>query len=385
MTQRALAGIRVIEFAAFGPAPYGGMLLADLGADVIRIDRPGSGPGDAASVVNRGKRSVAIDLRHPRAAEPLRALIESADVLIEPFRPGVMERLGLSPEVCQRWNPPLVYVRMTGWGQAGPYAQAAGHDLNYIAVTGLLGAIGEPTRAPQIPLNVAGDIGGGGTFLAIGALAGVVQARSTGRGTVVDAAMVDGAASLLAGIHTMLNGGRWADERGANVLDGAAPFYSLYETSDGEHLAVAPIESKFFAEFARIADIDIAAHAQHEREGWADLRDAIASRISEHSLTHWVAAFAGTDGCVAGVESLTSAASNDHVRGRGSIVRDAGGIQPGIVPRLSGHDPSPPPIGSAPLVGAHTREILSELDVDVEALLGAGVVEHSLPREEVAR
>lgn len=379
----ALGGIRVLEFGGVGPGPYGGMLLADLGADVIRIDRPDSGPGEKRSILNRGKRSVAIDLRNPAAQEVVRPLIESADALVDPFRPGVMERLGLGPDVCQDWNPGLVYARMTGWGQDGPYAPSAGHDLGYIAVTGLLHSVGDAGGPPQVPLNVAGDFGGGGAFLAIGVLAAIIQARSTGHGTVVDVAMVDGAASLLAGTFTMLNGGRWVDERGSNLLDGGAPFYSVYQTKDDRYLAVAPIESKFFREFARIAELDADLETQNDRATWPLLREAIAARIRERTLAEWEHAFLGTDACVAPVETLSSAANNPQVAARATLVRGNGGVQPGIAPRLSGQTAQPPPLGSAPATGEHTRDVLSSLGLDVEEMIGSGVVFQSHVEKQV--
>jgi alpha-methylacyl-CoA racemase len=370
----ALTGVRVLEFGGVGPGPFGCMLLADLGADVIRIDRPDAGPGDKASILNRGKRSVAVDLRNPAARDVVHCLVESADALVDPFRPGVMERLGFGPEVCQGWNPRLVYARMTGWGQEGPYALTAGHDLGYIAVTGLLHSVGAAGGPPQVPLNIGGDFGGGGTYLAIGVLAALLQARSTGVGTVVDVAMVDGAASLLAGIFTMLNGGRWVDERGSNLLDGGAPYYSVYRTKDDRYLAVAPIESKFFQEFVRISGIDVEPAAQNDRSMWPALRETVASRIRERALADWQEAFRGSDACVAPVETLSSAAENEQVLARGTLVREEGGVQPGIAPRLSGHAAQPPPLGSAPAAGEHTREVLSSLGLDVDALIDSRVV-----------
>ncbi|MFI5621875.1 CaiB/BaiF CoA transferase family protein [Nocardioides sp. NPDC051685] len=375
MTEGVLSGVRVLEFGGVGPGPYGGMLLADLGADVIRIERTEeAGSGEKRSILNRGKRSVAVDLRNPAALEVVRELVLSADVLVDPFRPGVMERLGLAPDVVHAWSPRLVYARMTGWGQDGPYARTAGHDLDYIAVTGLLHAIGEADGPPQVPLNIAGDFGGGGTFLVIGVLAGLLQARATGTGTVVDVAMVDGAASLIAGTLTMLNGGRWVDERGVNLLDGGAPFYSVYSTKDDRHLAVAPLEPKFFAEFVRVCGVDIDPAKQYDRSAWPAMRRAITDRIRSRSLNEWIDDFRGSDSCVAAVESLSTAASNEHLLARGTILRETGGLQPGIAPRIAGYRTVPPPLGSSPTTGAHTREVLDALGLDVDALVDEKVV-----------
>lgn len=370
----ALDGVRVLEFGGVGPGPYGCMLLADLGADVIRIDRRDAGPGEKRSILNRGKRSVAIDLRNSSAPEVVRRLVEDADVLVDPFRPGVMERLGLGPDTVQSWNPSLVYARMTGWGQEGPYAASAGHDLGYIAATGLLHSVGSAGGPPQIPLNIGGDFGGGGTFLAIGVLAALLRARTTGVGDVVDVAMVDGAASLLAGTFTMLNGGRWADERGTNLLDGGAPFYSVYATQDGRYLAVAPLEPKFFQDFVRVSGVGIDPASQYDRTTWHTMRDVIAERIRTKSLDEWMAVFSGTDACVVPVETLTSSDSNEHILNRGTIVRSDAGVQPGIAPRIGGYSSVPPAIGSSPLPGEHTREVLSAVGLDVDELLSAEVI-----------
>ncbi|MGV9803682.1 CaiB/BaiF CoA transferase family protein [Mycobacterium sp. NPDC003449] len=372
-----LHGTKVIELAGIGPAPYAASILAELGADVVRVDRHGGMelfPGDPRlDVLNRGKRSILIDLKKPGALEVLMRLVDDADVLLEGYRPGVTERLGIGPEDCWKRNPALVYGRMTGWGQHGPLAQSAGHDIDYIALTGVLHAIGAADGPPQIPLNVVGDYGGGSTFLVIGILAALLEERTSRRGQVVDAAIVDGVSHLLAGVHALMATGTWRDARGANMSDGGRPFYDVYETEDGRHMAVGAVEPKFWAELIRILDIDVDLSRQHDPDSWPETRTLLAKAFRARTQAEWAIIFDGTDACVAPVMSLREAAEHPHMKARGSIVVRDGVMQPGPAPRFS-RTQAPTPT-SPPRPGQHTRAVLQELRVDnVEALLDAGAV-----------
>ena len=312
MIEGPLHGVRVLEIAGIGPGPFCGMLLADLGADVVRVDRPGERglmsqvPSDR-DLLNRGKRSVAVDLRDPAGVERVLDLVEAADILFEGYRPGVAERLGIGPEPCLARNPRLVYGRITGWGQVGPLAHTAGHDISYIAPTGALHALGPADGAPQAPLNLLGDFAGGSMYLAVGLLAAFVEARSSGRGQVVDAAMVDGAAHLMTPFYGLLDAGLWQDRRGVNVLDGGAPFYGVYETSDGEHMAVGALEPQFFAEFVRLLGVPEAAGQQADGRAWPQLRKQVGEAFASRTQAEWIAVFSGTDACVAPVLSMKNA------------------------------------------------------------------------------
>jgi alpha-methylacyl-CoA racemase len=370
-----LSGVRVLEFAGLAPSPYSAMILSDLGADVIRIDRPPTGNemtmDPRVNLLNRGKRSIALDLRQESAKIVVRELIKNSDILIEGFRPGVMERLGFGPDEALAANPAIVYGRMTGWGQDGPYKMAAGHDIAYVAVTGTLHAIGD--EDPVIPLNLVGDFGGGGAFLTIGVLAALNEARATGIGQVVDAAMVDGAASLATVIYSLLNAGRWEDQRRSNLLDGGTPFYAVYRTADDKHVAVGAIEPKFFAEFVAGLGIDIAPASQYDKAGWPRMRTRIAERIAQRSQAEWIAQYEGTDACVSPVLSLRDAPDDPHVRERGTLIESDGVIQPGVAPRFPKYDLTPPPPGSSPLPGAHTRDVLAALGLsNVDELIASG-------------
>jgi alpha-methylacyl-CoA racemase len=369
-----LDGVQVIELAGIGPGPFAAMLLADLGADVIRVDRPtGAGLAPApptADVLNRGKRSVVLDLKRPEAVEALLALTATADVIVEGNRPGVTERLGVGPDDVWARNPRLVYGRMTGWGQDGPWAHTAGHDIGYIALTGALHAIGPADGPPVPPLNLLGDFGGGSTYLVIGILAALTEAARTGRGQVVDAAILDGTSHLLAAIHAMLGSGRWTDRRGANMLDGGTPYYAVYAAADGGHLAVGALEPKFYAEFLRLLGVDEDPARQHDRDHWPELRATIAAAFATRTRDEWAAVFAGSDACVAPVLGLTEAASHPQVAARGSVVSRDGRFQPGPAPRFSGHPVAGPAPSPAP--GAHSREVLAAAGVDVDALLASG-------------
>ncbi|MER7190447.1 CaiB/BaiF CoA transferase family protein [Streptomyces flaveolus] len=333
-----LSGVRVVELAAIGPGPFAAMLLADLGADVVRVDRPG-GPGlaidPARDVTNRNKRSVIVDLKSPDGPARVLDLAERADVLIEGYRPGVAERLGVGPESCHARNPRLVYGRMTGWGQDGPLAQRAGHDIGYIALTGTLGMIGAPDGPPAVPANLLGDYAGGSLYLVVGILAALQHARATGAGQVVDAAIVDGAAHLSAMIHGMLGAGAWQDRRGTNLFDGGAPFYGTYETADGQYMAVGALEPRFYAEFMERLGIPGEAPAREDMARWGELREAIAARFKARTRDEWTALFTDSDACVAPVLSLREAPHHPHLAARGTFTDHGGITQPAPAPRFS--------------------------------------------------
>ncbi|MGK5642958.1 CaiB/BaiF CoA transferase family protein, partial [Streptomyces sp. URMC 126] len=331
-----LAGVRVVELAGIGPGPFAGMLLGDLGADVVRVDRPG-GPGlgidPRRDVTHRNKRSVGVDLKAAGGVEAVLGLVERADVLLEGYRPGVAERLGVGPGPCLERNPRLVYGRMTGWGQDGPLAPAAGHDIGYIAVTGALGLTGPAGGPPCPPANLLGDYAGGSLYLVVGVLAALLHARATGRGQVVDAAIVDGTAHLTAMLHGMLAAGAWQDRRGGNLLDGGAPFYGVYETSDGGHMAVGALEPRFYAEFVRLLGLDGEAAAGRDDPGrWEELRAAVAERFRRRTRAEWTAVFEGTDACVAPVLSLAEAPGHPHLAARGTFAERDGVTQPAPAP-----------------------------------------------------
>ncbi len=333
-----LTGVRVVELAGIGPAPFAAMLLADLGADVVRVDRPGGGtallPADR-DVLGRGKRSVVVDLSSPAGAEVVLGLVARADVLLEGFRPGVAERLGVGPDPCLARRPGLVYGRMTGWGQTGPRAQAAGHDLAYIAPTGVLAAIGRADEPPAIPLNLVGDMGGGAMYLVVGVLAGLLESRSTGRGQVVDAAIVDGAAHLNAMVHCLAQAGVWDLRRGHNLLDGGAPFYSVYQTADGGYMAVGALEPRFYAAFLAGLGLDEPPDRQHDRSRWPGLRERVAARFRTRSRAEWADVFDGTDACVAAVLDMAEAPGDPHLAARQVFLEAHGMVQPAPAPRFS--------------------------------------------------
>ena len=366
-----LTGIRVVELAAIGPAPYGVMLLADLGAEVVRIDRAAAALGSLgaeASMVglSRNRRSVAIDLKSPAGVELLQRLTAAADVVVEGFRPGVAERLGIGPDVLCGDNPRLVYARMTGWGQDGPLAPRAGHDLDYAALTGALHTVGRPGEPPPPPVNYLADFGGGGTFLAIGVLAALVERSVSGRGQVVDVAMVDGVASQTAFLHGLLALGAWSTERGTNLLDGGAPFYDTYRCADGGFVAVGALEPQFYAELCARLDLDPAAWPQDDRDRWPALREELTRIFARRSRDAWAAHFADSDACVAPVLDLAEAPAHPHHRARGTFAEVGGVLQPSPAPRLSrtpGAIDRPPP-----RPGEHTDEVLGELGLDADAI-----------------
>ncbi|MFF1730535.1 CaiB/BaiF CoA transferase family protein [Streptomyces sp. NPDC058247] len=359
-----LAGVRVVELAGIGPGPFAAMLLADLGADVVRVDRPG-GAGLAVDpeydITNRNKRSVIIDLKAQDGPARVLGLVDKADVLIEGYRPGVAERLGVGPEACHARNPRLIYGRMTGWGQDGPLAQRAGHDIAYIALTGTLGMIGKPDEPPTVPVNLVGDYAGGSLYLVVGILAALHRARDTGAGQVVDAAIVDGASHLAAMIHGMLAAGGWQDRRGSNLLDGGCPFYGTYETSDGQYMAVGALEQQFYDEFIALLGIGDTAPARKDLARWGELRDAVAARFKTRTREEWTAVFEGSDACVAPVLSLREAPGHPHLAARGTFTDHGGITQPAPAPRFSD---TPTAVRSGPAQpGADTAAVARDWDV----------------------
>jgi alpha-methylacyl-CoA racemase len=378
-----LEGISVVEMAGLGPGPFAGMMLADLGATVIRVDRLSSGwdvlgatTAGRADVVSRGRRSIAVDLKSAEGVELVLKLVDPADVLIEGFRPGVMERLGLGPEVCLERNPRLVFGRMTGWGQDGPLAKTVGHDINYIALSGALGAIGRRGEGPVPPLNLVGDYGGGGMLLAYGVVAALLSTAHTGAGQVVDAAMVDGSALLMAQFYGMRALGRWTDERGTNLLDTGAPFYDVYPSADGGYLSVGPIEPAFFAILLeRLGIDDIDAGTQYDPRSWPALRLRLAREFASRTRAESEALFAGVDGCVIPVLSLSEAPQHPHNVARATFVMRDEVVQPAPAPRFSATPAQldlPPPT-----VGQHTDAVLADLCLtvdEVRRLREAGVV-----------
>ncbi|MER7918831.1 MULTISPECIES: CaiB/BaiF CoA-transferase family protein [unclassified Streptomyces] len=364
-----LGGVRVVELAGIGPGPFAAMLLADLGADVVRVDRPG-GPGlgvdPAHDITNRNKRSIVVDLKSPDGAARVLDLAERADILVEGYRPGVAERLGVGPADCHARNPRLVYGRMTGWGQDGPLAERAGHDVSYIAVTGALGMIGRPGEPPAVPANLLGDYAGGSLYLVVGVLAALHHARATGTGQVVDAAIVDGTAHLSAMIHAMLSAGAWQDRRGANLLDGGCPYYGTYETADGGYMAVGALEDKFSAEFLRLLGLDGLQDARTDLTRWPELRAAVAARFRDRTREEWTARFADSDACVAPVLSLREAPHHPHLAARSTFTDHGGIIQPAPAPRFSA---TPTAVRTGPaLPGADTETVAR--DWDIPALTG---------------
>jgi alpha-methylacyl-CoA racemase len=374
-----LDGLAVVELAGIGPAPFAGMLLADLGAKVLRIDRPGPPryPGDPRhDLLHRGKRSAIVDLRQPAGAAAVRSMAARADVLLEGFRPGVAERLGVGPQQCLAVNPALVYGRVTGWGREGPLADTAGHDLTYLAISGVLHGLGPAGQPPSPPANLLGDYGGGGMVLAAGVLAALWRAARTGAGEVVDAAIVDGAALLATQWYGLRSDGLWSDERGVNLLDGGAPFYTVYPAADGRHLAVGPLEPEFFAEFLTGLGLDPdRVPPQYDVAQWPRLWQLVAERLATRDRDEWVAVFADSDACVAPVLTPDEAAAHPHLAARRVFVDAHGVRQPAAAPRFTvAPTPGTGPLLPPPLPGEHTRQALADWGVaDVEALLDAGV------------
>ena len=376
-----LQGIKIVELAGIGPGPMCAMLLADMGAEVIRVDRiEDSGLGmkrdPRFDLMNRSRRCIAVDIKTEAGREAVLRLVEQADALIEGFRPGVMERLGLGPDVCAARNPALVYGRMTGWGQTGPIAHAAGHDINYIALTGALHAVGSKDGPPVPPLNLFGDFGGGALYLAFGVACGIIEAKQSGQGQIVDAAMTDGAASLMTMFYGMFAGGRWVDERGSNAVDGGAHFYTVYETADQRYVAIGSIEAKFYAELLERTGLDTQnLPDQFDAENWDEMRRKLSEIFKTKTRDEWVELMEGTDVCFAPVLSLEEAPKHPHNVARQTFVEIDGVVQPAPAPRFSRTVPeiSRPPAGR----GEHTEEALNDWGFsgeDINALRAAGAI-----------
>ena len=368
-----LAGVRILEIAGLGPGPFCAMLLADMGADVIRVDRPGAARGlgamgTSAEILNRGRRSIGIDLKKETGVDVVLRLIDETDGLIEGFRPGVMERLGLGPDVLCERNRRLVYGRMTGWGQDGPLAPTAGHDIDYIALTGVLGAIGRAGEPPVPPLNLIADFGGGGMLLAFGMVCGILEAGRSGQGQVIDAAMVDGSAVLSTMMWSMANMGAWDLERkGKNLLDGAAPFYDTYRTSDGHWMAVGALEPQFYQQLLMGLGLEgEELPPQLDRSQWPRLREVFAERFATKTRAEWTATFENTDACVAPVLNFVEAAKHPHNAVRRTFLEVDGVMQPAPAPRFSRTSPSTPkpPVEA----GTDSREILTALGLTAHAI-----------------
>lgn len=368
-----LSGIKVIELQGIGPGPFCGMMLADMGATVIRVDRAANVPAAAPSepsldILARGRQSVAVDLKHPDGVETVLRLIEGADALIEGFRPGVMERLGLGPDVCLARNPALVYGRMTGWGQEGPYALMAGHDINYIALGGALAHIGRAGEAPVPPLNLVGDFGGGGMLLAFGIACGLVEAKLSGKGQVVDAAMVDGSAILMSMFAGMFKSGAFSEERGVNMLDTGAPFYDVYETADGEYVSLGSIEPQFYAELLRLSGLGEQPDlpSQLDKSSWPAMKQRVAAIMKSKTRAEWCEIMEGSDVCFAPVLTMAEAAKHPHNVQRQTFVEVAGITQPAPAPRFSR---TPPAIAGPPAwAGEHTDAVLATFGFSAEEI-----------------
>jgi alpha-methylacyl-CoA racemase len=375
-----LSGIRIVEIAGLGPGPFCGMMLADHGAEVIRVDRPGgqSLVGDPTrDLLNRSRKSLNINLKSPEGIEAVRRLIKSADGLIEGFRPGVMERLGLGPDIALADNPRLVYGRMTGWGQDGPYAQAAGHDLNYIALSGVLDACGRAGDKPTPPLNLVGDFGGGGMMLAFGMVSALLSARTTGKGQVVDCAMTDGSALLATMIWSLRAGGRWQDKRGSNFLDTGAHYYECYETADGKFIAVAPVEPQFYKDLiARLgladdSDFDV----QNDPRRWPQLKEKLEALFLTKSRAEWCALLEYSDACFAPVLSMEEAPSHPHNQARGTFITVDGVVQPAPAPRYSQTETAvPSPMSQDPALAQEIWNEIGYSPAELAQMRDAGII-----------
>jgi alpha-methylacyl-CoA racemase len=378
-----LSGLKVVEVAGIGPGPFAALMLADMGADVIRVDRAGSVRGGdpaapPADILNRGRRSVGVDLKSPDGVEVLLQLVEHADAIFEPFRPGVAERLGFGPDVCLARNPKIVYGRMTGWGQEGPYANTAGHDINYISLAGALDHFGRQGEKPVPPLNLVGDFGGGGMFLAYGLVCAILEAKTSGKGQVVDAAMVDGSAILMTFIHGLRAMGIWADERGTNLLDTGAHFYDVYETKDGKFVSIGSIEPQFYAELLRLTGLDQDPDLpwQNDKTAWPAMKDRITEIFKAKTRDEWCEVMEGTDVCFAPVLSMGEAPEHPHNVERGTFVELDGIVQPAPAPRFSR---TPGAVARPPShAGQHTDEVLAEwlgtASADITKLRDTGAV-----------
>lgn len=368
MTERSAAtgplrGVRVVEFAGIGPGPFASMLLSDMGADVVSIARPGQGKRDVRDFVNRGRRVIELDLKNPADIAKAFDLIGAADVLIEGFRPQVMERLGLGPDAVLKRNPKLVYGRMTGWGQEGPLAQAAGHDINYIAITGALDSFRAANGETVSPLNLVGDYGGGALYLVVGVLAAVIEARASGKGQVVDAAMCDGVSSMLTMFHSMKAIGRWTDQPRTNLLDGGAPFYRTYECKDGGHMAIGALEPQFYAELRQLAGLSEDCYdRQMDKAGWPNLHEKMTALFKTKTRDEWAAILEGSDACAAAVRGLFDAPSHPHLAARKTFLNVDGHVQPAPAPRFSRTpsniqgSPAVPPVDAADILSQWSQK-----------------------------
>lgn len=375
-----LSGVRMLEFAGIGPGPFCAMMLADLGADIVRIDRAdkvtGADPATPSlDVLNRGRRSIGVDLKNADAVAAVLEMIEGVDAIIEGFRPGVMERLGLGPQVCLERNPGLVYGRMTGWGQDGPMAQVAGHDINYMSITGALAAIGRAGQPPTPPLNLVADFGGGGMVLALGIAAALVERNASGRGQVVDAAMVDGVSVMMSIFHGMTAMGAWNEEHGTNMLDSGAHWYDAYETSDGRYVSIGPVEPQFYALMLDKMGLDAAEYPQYDQSRWPELKERFTEIFATRTRDEWCDLLEGTDACFAPVLTMSEAPAHPHNVARGTFVTEYGVPQAAPAPRFSrtpGSIDSPPPHA-----GQHTAEVLESFGFTsdrVAALRSAGAI-----------
>lgn len=373
-----LYGSRIIEISGIGPGPFAGMVLADMGADVIRVERPGgglfgTGPTD---FLNRGKRCICVDLKKPEGVDVVLRLVEGADALVEGFRPGVSEKLGIGPEPCLARNPRLVYGRMTGWGQQGPLAQEAGHDINYVALTGALHAMGRQGEKPAIPLNLVGDFGGGGLLMAFGVVCALLEAKGSGQGQVVDAAMVDGASLLLTSLYGAQQSGWWSEERGTNLLDSGAPFYEVYETSDGKWISIGSLEPQFYASLLeRLGLEDVDPGQQLDKSRWPALKQRLSEIFETKTRDEWCAVFEDSDACFAPVLSMSEAHQHPHNAARDTFVEKNGARQPRPAPRFSRTQAE---LGTPPArLGEHTDEVLAEVGFsadEIASLRDAGAV-----------
>lgn len=363
MAESPLAGVRVVEFGGVGPVPFAGMLLAGMGADVVRVDRI---PGDGAPQLDplaRGKRSVAIDLTSPDGAKLAVLLAQRAHIVLEGFRPGVAERLGVGPEQCQGRNPALVYGRMTGWGQCGPLSSTAGHDINYVGLTGALHSLGRAGQPPTVPMFLVGDLGGGSMFLLAGILAALYRAERTGSGDVVDAAIVDGVSQLMSPIYSSIALGEWSDERGTNLLDSGRPWYDVYETADGKWMSVGAIEDKFYGELIRLLGITPADGDRTDPDKWPALRGTLTARFASRTRAEWEGVFTGTDACVAPVLSLAEAPRHPHLVARQTFGPSEGAVLPRPAPRFMGSDVILLSQPAAP--GTHTDEVFTDWQIEM--------------------
>jgi len=372
-----LKGLKIIEMAGIGPGPFCGMVLADLGAEIIRVDRASAiGTGSKQDAANRGKRSIAIDLKSEEGVEVVLKLVETADAIFEGFRPGVMERLGLGPDVCSKRNERIVFGRMTGWGQEGPLANAAGHDINYISLTGALAAIGRPGSPPVPPLNLIGDFGGGGMLLALGLVAALLESKESKKGQVVDAAMTDGSALLMTMIYTMQSSGMWKTSMGSNLLDGGSHFYDTYECKDGKFISLGSIEPQFYALLCQIAELDESIFGnQMSRDSWPEQKEAIKKIILDKTRDEWCELMEGTDVCFAPVLDMSEAPKHPHNVERKTFIDLEGVTQPAPAPRFSRTEPEV--VSSPSVVGEHTDEVLTSIgfsDEDINTLKTSGAV-----------